>query len=186
MMMKLLLVIFFLTPLAASAEQTPAIHVEPANVQGSRPLEDVTATAVIRDYLQSWQALRAALEQNRASLLDPDFVGTAKDKLTDTTHQQAALGIHTRYQDRSHDLQIVFYSPDGLSVQLIDNVEYDEQVFEHDKVLTTQHLRARYIVVLTPAEMRWRVRIFQAAPEPMRTSHNPVEVHARTHPFTRG
>ncbi len=181
-MMKLLLIIFSVaaTPFALWAEQAPAVHVEPANVQGSRPLEDVTATAVIRDYLQSWQALRAVLEQNRASLLDPDFVGTAKDKLTDTAHQQAALGIHTRYQDRSHDLQIVFYSPDGLSIQLIDNVEYDQQVFDHDKALTTQHVRARYIVVLTPAEMRWRVRIFQAAPEPIRTSHKSTEVHSRT------
>ena len=79
--------------------------------------------------------------------------------------QQAALGIKTRYHDRSHDLRIVFYSPEGLSIQLIDNVEYDEQVIDHDKVLTTQRVRARYIVVLTPAEVQWRVRIFQGEPE---------------------
>ncbi len=151
-------------PLGLHAAQ-PAVRVEPSNLHGSRPLEAQTGTAAIRDYLQSWQSLQAALEQNRADLLSPDFVGIARDKLTDTTHEQAALGIRTRYRDRSHDLRIVFYSPDGLSIQLIDNVEYDEQVLQQDKVLTTQTIRAQYVVVLTPAEMRWRVRVFQAQPE---------------------
>jgi len=32
-------------------------------------------------------------------------------------------------------------------------------------VLATEHVHTRYIVVLTPAELRWRVRIFQASPE---------------------
>ena len=151
-------------PVTLRADQ-PSVQVEPPNLHGPRPLQDETATAVIRDYLQSWQSLRAALEQNRSELLDQDFVGTARDKLTDTTKEQAALGIHTRYQDRSHDLQIVFYSPDGLSIQLIDNVEYDEQIFDHQKLVTTQRVHARYVVVLTPAETRWRVRIFQTEAE---------------------
>lgn len=151
-------------PLALRADR-PSVHVEPPQLQGSRPVEQQTATAVIRDYLQSWQSLRSAMEQNRPSLLNPDFVGTASDKLTSTIQQQAALGIQTRYQDRSHDLRIVFYSPEGLSLQLIDNVAYDEQLLDHGKVVTTRRLRARYIVVMTPAETRWRVRIFQGTPE---------------------
>jgi hypothetical protein len=85
--------------------------------------------------------------------------------LTDTIHQQAVLGLQARYQDRVHNIQIVFYSPDGLSVQLVDNVEYDERVVDHQKVLTTQHTHTRYTVVMTPAETRWRVRIFQAESE---------------------
>jgi hypothetical protein len=124
-----------------------------------------TETAVIRDYLEAWQSVSAALEQNRADLLDRDFVGAAKDKLTDTIQEQARLGLSTRYQDRSHDLQIVYYSPEGLSIQLIDNVEYDVEILDHDKIQTTQRVRARYIVILTPAEVRWRVRIFQGQPE---------------------
>ncbi len=166
MTIKSLLVIFAILamPFALQADQM-AVHVEPPNLHGPRPLQEQTGTAVIRDYLQSWQSMRAALEQNRADLLDPDFVGTARDKLADTVHEQAKLGIHTRYRDRAHNLQIVFYSPEGLSIQLIDNVEYDEQVLSKDKVLTTQRVRARYIVVMTPAELRWRVRVFQAQPE---------------------
>jgi hypothetical protein len=143
----------------AAAQAT--VHVEPPHVQGPRALEQQTQAAVIRDYLQSWQSMNAAFDQNSASLLDADFVGTAKDKLAHTIQEQAALGIHTRYEDRSHDLHIIFYSPEGLSIELTDNVEYDVQVLDHDKLQTSQRVHARYVVVLTPAEVRWRVRVFQ-------------------------
>jgi hypothetical protein len=142
-----------------------AVRVEPANLNGQRTLEEQTKTAVIRDYLQAWQSFRAAMEQNRPDLLGADFVGTSKDKLADTIQQQTALGIRSRYQDLSHDLQIVFYSPEGLSIELTDKVEYDVQVLDHDKVTTKQRVSSRYVVVMTPAEVRWRVRVFQAMPE---------------------
>jgi hypothetical protein len=141
------------------------VRVEPAHLQGPRILQEQTQAAVIRDYLQGWQTMAAAFDQNRADLLDRDFVGTARDKMGEGILQQSAAGIHTRYQDKSHDLQIVFYSPEGLSIQLIDNVEYAVQVLDRDKVETTQQVRARYIVVLTPTEVRWRVRVFQAQSE---------------------
>jgi hypothetical protein len=127
-------------------------------------MQDQTGKAAIRDYLQSWQTLGAALEQNRAGLLDSDFVGSAKNTFTATIQQQAALGISTRYQDRSHDLQFVFYSPDGLSIELTDNVEYDVQLLDQGRIKTTQHVSGRYLVVLTPAEVRWKVRVFQGTP----------------------
>jgi hypothetical protein len=98
-------------------------------------------------------------------LLKTDFIGTARDKLSDTIQHQSSQGIRTQYQDRSHDLRILFYSPDGLSIELADNVEYDVQVIDHDKVITTQRENVRYLVVLTPAEVRWRVRVFQSLPE---------------------
>ena len=154
----------FAVPCALWADQA-TVRVEPPKLQGPRALRDQTATAVVRDYLESWQSLRGALAQNRPNLLDRDFVGTAKDKLTNTIREQVKIGIHTRYVDRAHDVQIVLYSPEGLSIQLIDNVSYDEQVLDKDKVLTTQRIHARYIVVMTPAELRWRVRIFQSQPE---------------------
>jgi hypothetical protein len=165
-MTKFLLVMctVFAATFPLRADQS-AVRVEPTNLHGPRPLVKQTETAVIRDYLQAWQSVSAALEQNRADLLDRDFVGAAKDKLTDTIQEQARLGLSTRYQDRSHDLQIVYYSPEGLSIQLIDNVEYDVEILDHDKIQTTQRVRARYIVVLTPAEVRWRVRVFQGQPE---------------------
>jgi len=75
------------------------------------------------------------------------------------------LGLQTRYRDSAHDLQLVLYSPEGLSVQLIDTVTYDVQIMDHEKVQATQHVRARYVAVLTPTEVRWKVRVFQAEPE---------------------
>lgn len=164
-MMKVVLVtlLFFAMPCALLADEA-AVRVEPPNLQATRLLQKQTADAAIRDYLQSWQSLRTALEQNRPDLLEQSFVGTALDKLKETIGQQADLGLHTSYQDRAHDLRVVFYSPDGLSIQLVDNAEYDQQVFDHDKVLATERVRKRYVVILTPTEVRWRVRVFQADP----------------------
>src|SRR5579863_1050574 len=143
----------------------PAVRVEPADSVGPRALENQTKAAVIRDYLQAWRSFSSAFEQNRADLLDQDFVGVAKEKLADTIREQATLGIQTRYREGAHDLQLLFYSPEGLSIQLVDTVDYDVQILDHEKVLTTQHVRAHYLAVLTPTEVRWKVRVFQAEPE---------------------
>lgn len=156
--------LFSAAALAHGADDA-TVKVEPSTLQGPRPLATQTQSAVIRDYLQAWHSLDTALEQNRPDLLDADFVGTAKSVLTNTIQDQAKLGLHTRYQDRSHDVQLVFYSPEGLSVQLVDNVEYDMQLIDRDKVLTTQRVRERYVVVLSPSEVRWRVRVLQGEPE---------------------
>jgi hypothetical protein len=150
---------------SACALGQAAVHVQPVHLQGPRNLADQTANAVVKNYIESWESLKAALGQNRPEALDRDFVGTAKQKLTDTIQQQARLGMKTSYQDRSHDIQIVFYSPEGLSVELVDNVEYDVQVSEKDKVVATHPEHARYVVVMTPTEVRWRVRVLQAAAE---------------------
>lgn len=146
---------------AAQAPMQAEVRVEPAHLTGPRELAGQTAQSAIRDYLQSWKTMRAAFANNNSALLNADFVGTAKDKLTDTLHEQAAAGMHTLYTDRSHDLQIVFYSPEGLSIEMTDNVEYDVQVFDHDQSVSTQHVHAHYLVVLTPDQVRWRVRVMQ-------------------------
>jgi len=150
---------------AALATAQASVKVQPYHLEGPRPLADQTAKTVVQDYVESWQTLRQALEQNRVDALNRDFVGAAKDKLTETIQQQAKGGLRTSYQDRSHDIQILFYSPEGLSIELTDTVEYDQQVFDHNKVMATQHVSARYLVVLTPSETRWRVRVLQAVTE---------------------
>jgi hypothetical protein len=139
----------------------PTVHVQAPSVQGPRTLQEQTQAAVVRNYLQAWGSFTAAFDQNNAGLLDSDFVGTAREKLGRTIQEQAALGVRTKYQDLSHDLRVIFYSPEGLSIELTDDVEYDVQVLDHDKVQTTQRVKAHYIVVMTPAEVRWRVRILQ-------------------------
>jgi hypothetical protein len=147
--------------LSVSASDQPVVRVEPTNSVGPRVLEKQTETAVVRDYLQAWRSLSDALGQNRADLLDRDFVGVAKEKLADTIREQAKLGIQIRYRDSAHDVQLVFYSPEGLSIQLLDTVDYDVQILDQEKVQTTQHVRARYVAVLTPTEVQWKVRLLQ-------------------------
>ena len=159
-----LLACAILAALMLSAFEQPAIRVD-AGAVGPRTLEAQTRTAVVRDYLQGWQTLSAALQENRADLLDASFVGMAREKLGDTVSEQQALGIKVRYRDLSHDVKIVFYSPEGLSVQLLDTVEYEIQITEHDRVLDTQHVRTPYVAVLSPTEVRWKVRVLQAQPQ---------------------
>jgi hypothetical protein len=139
-----------------------AVRVEDPDASNTPNLRSQTASAVIQNYLSAWKSLDLAFQQNRADLLDQDFVGTAKDKLSQTIQQQAALGMKVNYQDRAHDVKVVLYSPEGLSLELKDTVDYDMQIIDHDQAQTTQHLRATYIVVMTPTETRWRVRILQA------------------------
>jgi len=140
----------------------PEVTVDTSQLKGPRPLEDQTKAAAIRDYLQSWQGMNEAFEQDQPNLLDEDFIGTAKDNLADAIDEQAKAGVQTRYQDRVHHIQFLFYSPEGLSIELIDDAEYDVQVLDHDKPVSTVPVSARYIVVLTPAEVRWKVRVMQA------------------------
>lgn len=160
-----LVIILLLAAPRALAVDDMTVRVEPSNPQGTRLLQKQTADSAVRDYLQSWRSLNAAFGQNRPDLLEQSFVGAALDKLKDTIAQQAALGLGTRYQDRAHDLRIDFYSPDGLSIRLTDDVDYDQQAFDHGKTLATQRVHRRYVVVLTPTEVRWRVRVFQADPQ---------------------
>ena len=144
------------------AAAQPNVTVDTSQLKGPRPLEDQTKAAAIRDYLQSWQGMNEAFEQDQPNLLDEDFIGTAKDNLADAIDEQAKAGVQTRYQDRVHHIQFLFYSPEGLSIELIDDAEYDVQVLDHDKPVSTVPVSARYIVVLTPAEVRWKVRVMQA------------------------
>jgi hypothetical protein len=164
MMRGLLVFGLMLAASGAFAADQGTVQVEPAHLEGPRPLAKQTESAVVRDYLQAWQSLEAAMDQNRADLLDENFVGLAKEKLTAAIDEQTKAGLHVHYQERTHDIKIVFYSPDGLSLQLVDNIEYDEQLLDHERVITVQPVRARYVAVLTPTEVQWKVRVLQAEP----------------------
>jgi hypothetical protein len=151
--------------LMVAADEEPTVRIANPDSVGPRTLEPQTRTAVVRDYLAAWQSLSRALDENNPNRLDADFTGIAKEKLSDTIADQQKLGLRTLYQDRKHDINLVFYSPEGLSIQLVDTVEYDVQVLDHDKPQATQHVRTQYLAVLTPTEVRWKVRILQSTPE---------------------
>ena len=151
-----------LVVLAAAGFDGPSVRVETTDPSSPRELEPQTQQAVVHDYLLAWQTMSNALKSNQTGLLDAVFVGVAKEKLVDTIREQEKLGIQTHYVDRSHDLKFLFYSPEGLSIQLQDTVEYDLELTDHNKQVGTRHIRARYVAVLSPTEVRWKVRILQA------------------------
>jgi hypothetical protein len=86
----------------------PEVTVDTSQLKGPRALEDQTKAAAIRDYLESWQGMNEAFEQDQPNLLDEDFIGTAREKLADAIDEQAKAGIQTRYQDRAHHIQFLF------------------------------------------------------------------------------
>ena len=139
----------------------PTVEVAIADSTSPRSVEKQTQTSVVRDYLLAWHALGQAMEQNQPELLDAAFVGVAREKLAETVRAQQNLGIQSAYQEQSHHLQVAFYSPEGLSIQLLDDVEYDLVIGKHGQTLGRQHVRTRYVAVLTPTESKWKVRIFQ-------------------------
>jgi hypothetical protein len=161
-MRHLALLLSVMTATGTLAAGEGSVRVEPMTLQGPRPLAKVTQAAVVRDYLEAWQSLSSAMDQNRPDLLDRDFTGIAKEKLAAAINEQARAGLHTSYQPRSHDIKIIFYSPEGLSIQLVDDIEYNEQLFDHGTVVAMQPVHARYVAVLTPTEVRWKVRVLQA------------------------
>jgi hypothetical protein len=140
----------------------PNVHVDASMPSSPRPIESQTERAVVRDYLQSWKAMDSAFDQNRPDLLAQDFIGGAAEQLSGAIKDQSGLGIRTRYQDISHDIRFVFYSPEGMSIEFTDVVKFNVQVFDHGRLISSKVENARYLVVMTPSEVRWSIRIFQA------------------------
>ena len=140
----------------------PNVRVDASMPSSPRPIESQTERAVVRDYLQSWKAMDSAFDQNRPDMLAQDFIGGAAEQLSGAIKDQSGLGIRTRYQDISHDIRFVFYSPEGMSIEFTDVVKFNVQVFDHGRLISSKVENARYLVVMTPSEVRWSIRIFQA------------------------
>ncbi len=149
--------------LRAADAQLPKVELNADNVAG-RPLEELTRQAIVRDYAKAWKTLTAAMEQNRADLIEADFVGIAEEKLTAGVKQQAKAGLHTRYVDNGHKIDVLFYSPEGLSIQLKDTASLERQVLDGEKVLFTEAVTVHYVALMSPTEVRWKVRLLQEVP----------------------
>jgi len=147
--------------LAIPAIGQPGVRVDASMPASPRPIEPQTERATVRDYLQSWKAMDAAFNQNRPDMLAQDFIGGAAVQLSAAIKDQSSLGIRTRYQDISHDIRFLFYSPEGMSIEFTDVVKFNVQVFDHGRLISSRVENTRYLVVMTPSEVRWSVRIFQ-------------------------
>ena len=153
------------TAVVSSAPGSSSLpSVELAASRGPRDLEDLTRQKIVHDYGAAWQTLTAGLEQNRAALLNDYFTGFAKQEFARTMAEQAVTGIHSRYVDHGHKLEVLFYSPDGGVIQLQDNADYEVQIFDGDRLLHSERMTARFLVLMTPAADRWMVRLLQEVP----------------------
>lgn len=154
-------------PQTAVVRSTPTASlpsVELTVSRGPRDIEDLTRRKILHDYAAAWQTLDAGLEQNRSELLNDYFTGFAKDEFTRTIQEQAGTGIHRQYVDHGHKLEVLFYSPDGGVMQLQDNAEYNVQIFDGDRLLHSETMTARFLVLMTPGADRWMVRLLQDVP----------------------
>jgi hypothetical protein len=130
-----------------------------------RSVESLTERAILRDYKFAWASLDQALESNSAAPLSGLFAGTASEWLDDVVTSQQRNGISSRYLNQTHQLEVVFYAPEGDMIELHDTAAYDLQIFDGSKAIHDEHIVVHYVVLMTPAADRWVIRQLQAVPE---------------------
>jgi hypothetical protein len=148
---------------ASAASEVPHIQFDADNI-GPREIEDLTSQSVPRDYGFAWQTMEQALEENRPGLLDGYFTGVARQDLRARVTSQIKTGLQTRYRDRGHKVEAIFYAPAGDAMQLRDRAQIDVQVLDGGKVVYEEPLNIEYMVLMTPGADRWLVRQLQALP----------------------
>ena len=146
---------------AAADTAIPQVEFNADNI-GPRQIEALTSKSVPRDYAFAWQTMERALDENRSGLLDGYFTGLAKQEMADRVKSQLQSGMHTRYEDRGHKLEAIFYAPAGDAMQLRDHAQFDIQVLDGNKVIYEEPVNAEYVVLMTPGADRWLVRQIQA------------------------
>src|ERR1035437_9554897 len=117
---------------------------------------------VPRDYRHAWHAMAAAMEENKAGLLGSDFVGLAKDQLSQAIVDQSKSGLKRGYIDHGHQVRVVFYSPDGSAMGLHDPVRIEIQLLDGVKVVHSDQGTFYFLTLMTPAENSWKVRLLES------------------------
>lgn len=145
------------------AESQPSVALNVQNA-GPRTVEDTTQKSVARDYTAAWKAMIEALGQNRTDILAPSFTGTANDKLTASILEQRKSGLHQRIVDKGHNVEAVFYSPEGSAMELHDTAQVQLQLMDGGNVIHSEDATLHYVVLLTAAENSWKVRVLEAVP----------------------
>ncbi len=147
-----------------AADADTSITLDTAHA-GPRELEEQTQRSIVRDYGRAWSTLQSALEHDDAGALQQYFVGVAKDKFAQAVAEQQQSGVRVRYRPRSHALQVLFYSPDGTAIEARDTAQLDMEVLEGGKLVHRESLTQPYLVLFSPAEDRWKVRLLEPLPQ---------------------
>jgi hypothetical protein len=149
-------------PLYAPAEG-PSVTVRlDASKAAPREVEEQTSRRILADYRFAWTNLAEALEANTADPVRGLFVGTAQKWLTDTIASQRQAGLTMKYFNQNHNLDAVFYAPEGDVMELHDTAEYQMQVFDGGKLIYEQPIVMHYVVLMTPGADRWVIREIQS------------------------
>ena len=150
---------------AAAPPKTPQVRLDTSKAT-PRDVEEQTQQSIVRDYGKAWQSLEQSLEDNRPDLLSTSFAGYALDSWSKTVKAQNAAGLSRRFVDHGHHLEVAFYSADGSAMQLRDTAQLEIQYLDKGSVIHKETMTARYMVLMTPAENSWKIRILQEiAPE---------------------
>lgn len=149
----------------ARSSNTGALQSFDAAAAAPRAVEETTAVAIQRDYAHAWRSLVSALQENRADLLDENFTGGARQQWQDAIQAQQQNGLSRRIIDHGHRMRVTFYSLDGSAVQAVDAADLEIEYRDGGKLLSSERIQARYLVLLTPAENSWKLRILQEVPQ---------------------
>jgi hypothetical protein len=146
---------------ADSMSALPQVQMDAGNA-GPRTLENLTQQNISSQYANAWQNLTSAFEYNAPASLGDSFVGAAREQLTNAVTDQQKTGLHSRYLDQRHKVEVVFYAPQGDVIELHDSVQCDFEVFDGEKLIHKEPTVLHYVVLMTPSADRWVVRRFQA------------------------
>ena len=148
----------------AEAPAVVQVKLDAAQIQ-PRPLEQLTGRAIVRTYSNAWKNLETALAENRPQLIDESFVGYAHDKLLSQVQEQQKAGLNTRYVDHGHEVEAIFYSPEGSAIELRDTARLELQLLDGGKVVSSRNVTRKYIAIVTVVEDGWKVRVLDGVPE---------------------
>ena len=132
---------------------------------GPRAIESLTERGILRDYRFAWTSMAQALQSNTFDPLEGAFAGDAKQWLRQTVAGQQQSGLTQRFADQNHQLEAVFYAPEGDVMELHDTAQYQLQILDGNKVVHDEHVVVHYVVLMTPGADRWIVRQLQAVPQ---------------------
>jgi hypothetical protein len=147
-----------------AADATAQVQLNVAKA-GPRAVESLTERGILRDYRFAWMSMAQALEFNTVDPLEGPFAGEAKKWLRETVANQQRSGISQRYMNQNHQLEAVFYAPEGDVMELHDTAEYQLQVSDGGKLIHDEHVIVHYVILMTPAADQWVIRQLQAVPQ---------------------
>jgi len=159
------LALLFALPLLALPD-APAVAVQlEVGKAGPRRVETETERRIAAGYRLAWANLAQALASSDTGPLDALFVGQAKQWLQERVNSQKQSGLSTRYSNQHHQLQAIFYSPEGDVIELHDTAEYQTEMLDGDKRIHSDRESHHFVVLMTPASDRWVIRQLLEVPQ---------------------